>query len=907
MKALKQDVADVVNKFTAKKRSSSENKKKIEEDAEAEGNTNQRLLRLSSVETNGESDSAYNPLIKLPAKKSSQRRSSISEFFGSAINTVKEQVVDVTTTADNNEHFLDLQDILDITEDINGDGAYATRGRKSTQLSSRSDRSNTDSVRHNSKRYTSPAFEASKYDFGDEYSFLNEDNQKNAGYLLMKKTGTSKYQRKYLILTRDILLYFEKESDVSDHVATCQGKIKMKDVIRVEQDISSMLKFSLVMKNEVSYDLEAFCEVEADIWCSELSLLVKLKSSPLVEDSDAIDFSIVDRRRQNISSYRRSSLGGIPAVINNLKYPTESMLPTKSGYLEKYNNFFWQKRYFKLKQPGVLLWYNNEGDKEEKKSLQMSRVLAVEQSDEDPCCFDVDIRGKTYHLKAFSAGVAAEWCECISAWSKYYCTVNNKKDSSNPLPLTFSDKHRDSTNSVDYYSSEKSNDIEKGNVVSVKCSPMQMEGPIQIETSSFTGMKWKHAYAVVVSPAILRIMDNRSSREICHINMWDVLSIDFSENKETYCLDIMLKSKVIVIKLESCEDRDMWHDNLTTLANKENINRGLDVHSEIKSSIAKGKRKSFYDLTMETLFPHDDFFSGARLSHRYEQLDSSALTKACHGSDHAESEEDIRNTTEIFVDGKTQYQSSEEKSEVCEENDLLESSVNEMGEGGSDDRCNVNINTGGHFEDVCDNTCTVDLTEGAARKTVEIQPFTNTSRFFRTKTIEGMEETELTELETSPYGDMTIIPSDDKINDNDDKLGEMPTRLKTNSIFKGEFVEDEFVAKIHKRALIRKEAQLPAAWVSDEGLSHRHSMFNDGLDTRTRRSSTVDDRFFIYRNTVSERDDFVKYLKNRSYYDMNQDFWRRHRWYLTAVVCYVTMHVLSVTSFMINETSFKNN
>jgi hypothetical protein len=79
------------------------------------------------------------------------------------------------------------------------------------------------------------------------------------------------------------------------------------------------------------------------------------------------------------------------------------------------------------------------------------------------------------------------------------------------------------------------------------------------------------------------------------------------------------------------------------------------------------------------------------------------------------------------------------------------------------------------------------------------------------------------------------------------------------------------------------------------------------MHERARAESTCADQAFIERNTNTDQDDFVNKLKTRSYHELNREFWHRHRWYLTAVVCYVTMHVLSVTSYMISETSFEKD
>ena len=425
-----------------------------------DGNTEKRMSRQDSVETTvdeREDSTAYNPLAGLREnkkhslpKKKSHRRSSIVDLLGSAISSVKDQVVDTSTSSDDtNDHFLDLQDILDITEEINDDGpSYATRGRKSSSsIGSSNRRDSSDSKRFSAQKqkYTSPVFEESKNDFGDEYSFLEKSNHLNSGYLrknINKASIIALYQRKYFILTSTMLFFYDKESDVSSHIAGVEGKIFIRDIDRIVQNISSALNFTLILRDGVTYELQAFTAKEADAWFSQLSQVVasvgKVDSG---EDEDSalldLDYDFVDRRRQNITAYRRSSLGGIPAIVNHLKFPTKSNLPTMHGYLEKYNNLFWQKRYFTLVQPGVLCWYGSERDAMSdiamKNSLQLEKILSVMQSDEDICCFDIDVRGRTYYLRALSAGQAEEWCESLSAWSSFLFLTHNKRGSCTPL------------------------------------------------------------------------------------------------------------------------------------------------------------------------------------------------------------------------------------------------------------------------------------------------------------------------------------------------------------------------------------------------------------------------------------------------------------------------------------------
>ena len=73
---------------------------------------------------------------------------------------------------------------------------------------------------------------------------------------------------------------------------------------------------------------------------------------------------------------------------------------------------------------------------------------------------------------------------------------------------------------------------------------------------------------------------------------------------------------------------------------------------------------------------------------------------------------------------------------------------------------------------------------------------------------------------------------------------------------------------------------------------------------RPRHESLDDNAKFLRMNSKVDEDDFANKLKTQSYQDLNKEFWERHKWYLTAVVCFVTLNVLSVTSYMIRETDF---
>jgi phenylpropionate dioxygenase-like ring-hydroxylating dioxygenase large terminal subunit len=45
--------------------------------------------------------------------------------------------------------------------------------------------------------------------------------------------------------------------------------------------------------------------------------------------------------------------------------------------------------------------------------------------------------------------------------------------------------------------------------------------------------------------------------------------------------------------------------------------------------------------------------------------------------------------------------------------------------------------------------------------------------------------------------------------------------------------------------------------------------------------------------------ELVDNMQKKSYKDMNAEFWVTHKWYLAAVVCFVTLNVLYTTAYIV--------
>ena len=72
---------------------------------------------------------------------------------------------------------------------------------------------------------------------------------------------------------------------------------------------------------------------------------------------------------------------------------------------------------------------------------------------------------------------------------------------------------------------------------------------------------------------------------------------------------------------------------------------------------------------------------------------------------------------------------------------------------------------------------------------------------------------------------------------------------------------------------------------------------------RTRRGSDAADKVFVKTNANNneKNDNFLNKLKGNSAGELNREFWKDHKYYLFHVTCFVTLHVLYVTSFVLKE------
>ena len=111
--------------------------------------------------------------------------------------------------------------------------------------------------------------------------------------------------------------------------------------------------------------------------------------------------------------------------------------------------------------------------------------------------------------------------------------------------------------------------------------------------------------------------------------------------------------------------------------------------------------------------------------------------------------------------------------------------------------------------------------------------------------------------------------------------------------------------------ILRRSSKLPKAWIDsniehfddsdEETTTKRSDLPSVPISSRPRRASDIADTVFIRINSQCHDDDFVNKLKTNSYRDLSEEYWLRHKWYLAMVVCFVTLQVLRVTSFILRD------
>ena len=275
-------------------------------------------------------------------------------------------------------------------------------------------------------------------DWGDINVGSTPADEKNIcmeGFLRLKKPNSTKYVKQYFTLSKaNQLIYFSDRSEVMGHVAKAKGIIQSSDVKSIlRSDIDSTIID--IICNTGTYTVHAYTLDEANDWhhalCAGLISVgdlstIYMESGEKGDEKVEMTFDNPLMRGKRKKSMRRAS-------VNDLKKdePSSDLLPSavkpreKKGYLKKDNLWVWQERWFELLDPGILSWYkkvdeNGVGlESGAKGELFIRDIISVGQVEEDPCLFNIDIKGRTYKLQADSEGLAKEWCELLIEWVKF--------------------------------------------------------------------------------------------------------------------------------------------------------------------------------------------------------------------------------------------------------------------------------------------------------------------------------------------------------------------------------------------------------------------------------------------------------------------------------------------------------
>ena len=267
------------------------------------------------------------------------------------------------------------------------------------------------------------------------------------GYLRMKKTPIAKYVKQYFVLNKSHqLIYYSDKSDVTGHVARAKGIIHSSEVKSILNSDVDMTVLEVVCKNK-TYFIQAYTQLEAAEWYTALcggmitsgdmsSIYMEAGASSMGDEvMDIANFNPMVGGMKKKQAIRRASMATIqpkspPAAATiTPRVTTETAIDgipqEKKGYLKKDNLWVWQERWFELSTPGVLSWYKQVSesgvglDTGAKGHLSLQDVISVDQSEDDPCFFNIDVKGRTHKLQADSDGLAAEWCALLITWMEY--------------------------------------------------------------------------------------------------------------------------------------------------------------------------------------------------------------------------------------------------------------------------------------------------------------------------------------------------------------------------------------------------------------------------------------------------------------------------------------------------------
>ena len=284
------------------------------------------------------------------------------------------------------------------------------------------------------------------------------------GYLLKQKPNSTKFQRRYFVLSQSHLLYYTSKSDMGKHISRTRGIISIQDFLSVDRKTSKPLDMDLVTRDR-TYTLQAYTSEEYDMWYNALlARLVRARQGTEEETSKhwgdssfvlseegyaslSAALALEEEVNRKSQQHRRSSVsisraaGGAADATSAIPTVANIDLCEMRGMLKKKNMLYWQDRWFEITQPGYVHWYTSQADALRgrhcaKGSFSVMEILSLQQSESDPSCFDIDVKGRTYELQADSGGVADEWCQKLGSWIQH--TIEQRVPADSKLTRTSS-------------------------------------------------------------------------------------------------------------------------------------------------------------------------------------------------------------------------------------------------------------------------------------------------------------------------------------------------------------------------------------------------------------------------------------------------------------------------------------
>lgn len=243
-------------------------------------------------------------------------------------------------------------------------------------------------------------------------------NFSKAGWLRKKGgVGNRTWQKRWFVLSKSgantSMYWFKSEQNKllseSALASALKGKLKVSDILSVDQHPHDARMFDVNVKGR-SYELQANGVSEALEWHNAVA--------------DAISVSerlTVSSRMSTLLSARDSVQvpGGLATRVSNLNDVLSECENEMIGYLELRNNSnsnVWKNRWFVLGRPDVLSWFQCEMDVLSGASvgtITIADMLSVDMSDSSHVCFEINVKGRTYELRAASAESARQWCTML--------------------------------------------------------------------------------------------------------------------------------------------------------------------------------------------------------------------------------------------------------------------------------------------------------------------------------------------------------------------------------------------------------------------------------------------------------------------------------------------------------------